>query len=302
MSVDSEPSLRASSQRRAAALIGSSDHDAFGDDARKDDDSIAFVFALERPIRRAWLQRLRWFRTADRLAEAEAIDPRSRRFTRLREGWDALCRTGQVDWRLPDAPLLRELGDALNVDGPALTPAARAWGRNLAALGDYSAPGLTLATLAEHDAMLTRLGVYLEVVPFLEGDARADIAGFGALDQFFNNLRDLAEDAASGHCFFPTETLARFGIARDDVLAGRAARQPGWRDLTAFWLDAYLPRLRAGAAAFVERRDLHPSVAAMRAACLERYARVEAVFRGCGGDPLAFAAAYWRPMRASDAG
>ena len=48
--------------------------------------------------------------------------------------------------------------------------------------------------------------------------------------QLTNILRDVAEDAARNRIYLPTEDLARFGIAPEDVLEGsEVVNHPGWR-------------------------------------------------------------------------
>ncbi len=53
----------------------------------------------------------------------------------------------------------------------------------------------------------------------------------GIAFQLTNIIRDVREDANRGRLYFPTEDLARFGLAREDVLTGRVA---GLRELLRF--------------------------------------------------------------------
>src|SRR5207253_2409113 len=63
--------------------LRSSAHAALADDALKDFDNASWVLDLPRSIQRAWLQRIRAIRLADRLAENQQLDPTSRRFDRF---------------------------------------------------------------------------------------------------------------------------------------------------------------------------------------------------------------------------
>jgi len=258
----------------AASELASSAHAALGDDGLKDFDHADWVVDLAASIQRVWLERIRAIRLADRLAENQQLDPASRRFDRF------------VTPALPNAFV---------GEGPAVLAA---WTRYLAALRAYHRPDLRLPTLADHRAMLDRLsGSIFQLVPFLSPQQFEAIRGLGALDQFFNNLRDLAEDAAHGICYFPDDVLARAGVRREEVLGNGWRSTPGWPQLMRFWLDEYLPELERGAAAFAACDDLHPSVARLRSECRARYLRILNRFRTAGFDFRRFAEEYWREVR-----
>jgi phytoene synthase len=53
----------------------------------------------------------------------------------------------------------------------------------------------------------------------------------GIAFQLTNIIRDVQEDAERGRLYFPTEDLARFGLAREGVFTGHA---PGLRELLRF--------------------------------------------------------------------
>ncbi|TMA09950.1 MAG: hypothetical protein E6J84_15190 [Deltaproteobacteria bacterium] len=173
-----------------------------------------------------------------------------------------------------------------------------AWTRYLAALRTYHRADLRLPTVADHRSMLDRLsGSIFQLVPFLLPQQFEAIRGLGALDQFFNNLRDLAEDAAHGICYFPDDVLGRARLRREDVLGDGWRSTRGWPKLMRFWLDEYLPELERGAAAFVACEDLHPSVARFRSECRARYLRILNHFRTVGFDFRRFAEEYWSEVR-----
>jgi squalene/phytoene synthase len=258
----------------AASQFASSAHAALGDDALKDFDNAGWVVELSPSIQPVWLQCIRAIRLADRLAENQQLDPTSRRFDRC------------VEPALPHA---------FGGEGPAVLTA---WTGYLAALRAYHRPDLRLPTLADHRAMLDRLsGSIFQLVPFLLPRQFEAIRGLGTVDQFFNNLRDLAEDAAHGICYFPDDVLARAGLRREDVLGNGWRSTPAWPRLMRFWLDEYLPELERGAAAFVACEDLHPSVARLRSECRARYLRILNRFRRVGFDFRRFADEYWREVR-----
>ncbi|TMA45231.1 MAG: hypothetical protein E6J82_02475 [Deltaproteobacteria bacterium] len=206
----------------AASELASSAHAAVGDDALKDVDNAAWVAELEPSIQPVWLQRIRAIRLADRLAENQQLDPTSRRFDRF-------------------------VPSVFDGEGPAVLAA---WTRYLAALRTYHRADLRLPTVADHRAMLDRLsGSIFQLVPFLLPQQFEAIRGLGALDQFFNNLRDLAEDAAHGICYFPDDVLGRARLRREDVLGDGWRSTRGWPKLMRFWRCLRRPPPLRGTAA-----------------------------------------------------
>lgn len=262
----------------ATSHLASSSLAALGDDALKDFDNAGWVRDLPPSIQPVWLQRIRAIRLADRLAENQQLDPASRRFDVFTGG----------------------LGNGTHYfDGEGPTVLA-AWTGYLAALRTYNRHDLHLPGLADHRQMLDRLsGSLFQLVSFLSPPHFQAIRGLGVLDQFFNNLRDLGEDAAHGICYFPDDVLARAGLRRDDVLGEGWRSAPGWPKLMRFWLDEYLPELVRGAARFDGCDDLQPSVARLRSECRARYLRILHRFRAVGFDFRRFAEEYWRDVRAS---
>jgi 15-cis-phytoene synthase len=232
----------------------SSLHRAFGDDRAKDADNLSFLSQLSAAEVDDWLRRVKLLREADRLAENQRMDPGAQRFTlyvqRNRHAW--------VD----EAPESRA-----------------AWSHYLDALATYTCVPFELQTLRDHDRMLEAIsGSLFLAFPGLDARSRAVISAFGALDQYWNNLRDLDEDRAQGICYFPARTLAPYGLTPRSVLDGTAMSQPEWRAFLSFWLDGYRPRLEAAARPFCEL-ELRRSTAALRESCLARYDRVEQAVR-----------------------
>jgi len=253
----------------AAAKFASSAHAAPADDALKDFDNAGWVARLPVSIRSAWIERIRPILVADRLAES----------TVLRVVGDE------------EMKLSREFDEA-----PA--PARLAWQAYLAALRTYHGRNLRVRTLTAHRKMLDRLsGSLLQLVPFLEPHHYEAIRAFGVVDQFFNNLRDLAEDSAQGICYFPEDVLRRFGLDHDDVVTGRCLGTAAWRKLMVYWLGEYLPELELEAASFDACDDLHSSVALLRSEFRARYARILDVFCACDFDFVRFAEVYWNDVR-----
>lgn len=239
---------------------------ALPDDRLKDLDALGFVDAFDPAERRLWIDWARALRLADQIAEAGS------------GGYGHIAA-------LEDA--VRKL---------RLVPGSRryaAWSGYLDALATYGV-GYVVRTLAEHDEMLMRLsGPLLQLAPHMPEELCGAAAAFGALDQAWNNVRDLREDAERGLCWFPEDVLQRHCISRDDVVAGCAPDRPLWRSLMDWWLGSYLPMLRDRAHLFLWATDIHPSLLAMREWTLRRYERIERAFRTEVYDYVRFTTRYW---------
>jgi phytoene synthase len=273
-----------------APRIRSSDFDAVADDAAKDDENVAFLDALPLAQQAEWLARLGWLRLADRLSENQIVEPHARRFEIFHAEWR---RAFDPDAAIPReyAGVWREMRASLHEEPRALA----AWDDYLDALSDYTRANLEIPTLEEHDRMLRRLtGNVFAVFPYLRDSQREAAVRFGALDQMTNNVRDLAEDAARGLCFFPSDVLARFELSRASLLHGSAIGTPGYRAMMRFWLDEHLADVRRDADEFTAMSDLHPSLARMRETCLARHAKIERVLRDCDLNYREFPDVYWR--------
>ena len=254
----------------AASKLASSTHAAPRCDALKDFDNAGWVAALPASIRSAWVERIRPIRLADRVAESAGLHVVGAEEDGLSRAFDRAAPSAQAAWK-----------------------------RYLAALGAYHGRSLRVRTIAAHRRMLDRLsGSLLQLVPFLEAHHYQAIRAFGALDQFFNNLRDLAEDAAQGICYFPEDVLRRFGLSREAVVGGRCRGTAAWRELMVYWLDEYLPELERNAARFDACDDLHPSVSRLRSEFRARYARILDLFCAVDFDFERFAEEYWSAVRA----
>ncbi|HEX8795046.1 MAG TPA: squalene/phytoene synthase family protein [Polyangiaceae bacterium] len=277
-----------------ARFVRSSDVRALADDARKDDENIGFVAELPLAQQAEWLARFRWLRMADRLAENEMIEPGDRRFSAFRDEWRSLVACAHVDGE--HAEVWREMRATWwTPQGTVREPMAVAcYGRYLEALRVYTRRGLVLRTLGDHDAMLRGIsGNGVCVFPYVREEHRDAAARFGMLDQLMNNLRDIAEDASHGLCYFPRDVLGRFGVEAETLLDASVVGKPGYQAMMRFWLDEHLASIRQGAAAFGALPGLHPSLVALRLSAVARHARIERVFRSCGLDPVAFVSAYW---------
>jgi phytoene synthase len=278
-----------------AAALRSSEIRGLADDARKDDESVGFLAELPLSQQAEWLARLRWLRIADRLAENELVETEGGRFRAFCGEWRAFTREGIACGE--HAEIWREMRSAWwSASGEVREPfSVSSYDDYLAALRDYTRPGLVISSLADHDRMLLRLtGSLFGVFPYLQGSQRTAAAGFGMLDQMMNNVRDMAEDTSHGLCYFPRDVLARFGVEVASLLDGSAVGTSGYASVMRYWLDEHAVLVRGRAAPFIAMGGLHPSLAAMRRAFLSRYARIERVFRSCSFDYLAFPGEYWR--------
>jgi phytoene synthase len=283
---------------KIAQLLGSSEHQAFGDDALKDEDNAAWVLCLESAIGREWIERIGWIRLVDRLAEQEVLQPHKPAFSQFYQSWQRLLTQGIVEHHCPYHGILNQIRDrwfTSNRDHLAI----QAWERYLQAIATYHRPNLTLENLEQYEEMLRQLsGSFFQVLPLIAQPYWEAIGFFGIVDQFYNNLRDLQEDAKQGICYFPTALLEKFEVSRAEILEMRCFGNPGYYRLMEFWLDEYLPRLRRQAYSLVLAQDLHPSWQILRDWSLHRYSRIERVFRNCHFNYADFPQAYWTEVKA----
>jgi 15-cis-phytoene synthase len=90
------------------------------------------------------------------------------------------------------------------------------------------------------EAVASTVGEMCTHVFGVDGDERvrtralAHARTLGVAMQLTNILRDVGEDARNGRCYLPDEDLARFGLSRDEVLAGVTAGDSRWRRLMCF--------------------------------------------------------------------
>lgn len=287
-----------------ARLVGSGRHRAIADDALKDEDNAAWVLQLAPEVRDEWIARIGWVRLADRLAEEEFICNDGRRdstpgsFSNFHRAWRTLRDEGRVVGDCVHPEILAAIAERWFV-GRRDSLAIDAWDRYLDAIATYHSSHLALNNLQDYERMLERLaGAFFQMFPFLDPRQAEAARYFGMVDQFYNNLRDLHEDARQGICYFPAALLRRFGVDRWEILQGTCFDNPGYRTLMAFWLDDYLPRLRLRTSGLILAEDLHPSWQILRDWSLHRYARIERILRQCDFDFTAFSPLYWEAVRA----
>lgn len=284
------------SKAQISQLVGSSLYRAFADDSLKDEDNVAWVMTLDPGVRQDWIERIGWIRLVDRWAENELLDDRCCEFQQFRAGWEFLRDRGFVPPGHPRESMLTRMQGCWF--GSKITRAdvlaVKSWDIYLQAISTYHQPNLVVDSLEEYEQMLEHLaGRFFQILPFLSPDLWQAACYFGMLDQFYNNLRDLHEDAQQGICYFPREVLARFGVTREEILQSKCIRDRSYYQLIEFWLDEYLPRLRAKANGFIEAKGLHPSWQILRDWSLARYCRIEEIFRCCGFDYVCFPQYYW---------
>jgi len=140
-------------------------------------------------------------------------------------------------------------------------------------------------------------GSFSQILPFLPMKYRDAIFHFGALDQFYNNLRDLAEDASHGICYLPINVLQQFDLTRQDILTTDCCHTSNYHRLMEFWLNDYLPKLRQRTTDLVDAEDLPSSWKLLRDWSLHRYDRIDRIFRQCDYDYSIFPQLYWAEVR-----
>ncbi|MBE9011515.1 squalene/phytoene synthase family protein [Pseudanabaenaceae cyanobacterium LEGE 13415] len=282
-----------------AELVGSSLHRAIADDALKDEDNAAWVMELEPEARQAWIERIHWIRLADRLSESELMNGQPGQFQDFYAAWQWLRSTGKVQPAGIHRSLFESMHDRWFVQSdPTSQLSQESWDRYLVALDRYNQKNLVLDTIDDFETMLRELASsFFQVLPFLSTQTCHLAGTFGMVDQFYNILRDLHEDAVQGLCYLPNELLDRFGVTRTEILELRAYDNPDYRSMMEFWIYEYLPKLHRRTYPFILSPDLHPSWQILRDWSLNRYRRIERVMRHCDFDYVRFPHVYWREVQ-----
>jgi phytoene synthase len=280
-------------------LIGSSDNLAFADDALKDEDNAAWVMTLPTDVRMEWIERIRWIRLVDRLAERAYITGDRSELQAFHSGWNHLLCTGRILPGCAYQDLLANMQKRWFNSSMAVQPGAiQAWNTYLKAIERYHTHHLCVKTLARLETMLIQLaGSFFQILPLLPEPYWQAAAHLGAVDQFYNNLRDLREDAEQGICYLPAEVLDQFGLSQVEILTGEAIARSRYRQLMQFWLDDYLPQLWHRAAPLIQATDLPTSWTILRDWSLQRYQRIEQIFRVCEFDYQQFPDRYWTAVK-----
>ncbi|WP_199290095.1 squalene/phytoene synthase family protein [Leptolyngbya sp. FACHB-36] len=282
-----------------SSLVGSSQYDAVSDDSLKDEDNAAWVMTLEPDIRSEWLERISWIRLMDRLAETALIHPDRSDFQQFCFQWTQLNQ-GSLQIDSVDSEILTAMGARWfqSASVPQKHCLLKTWTQYFAALARYHTPHLTLQTIGQYETMLEELGGSLfQVLPFLSAQHRQFVRAFGALDQFYNTLRDLREDAERNICYLPSDLLDAFGVSRAAIVQLHAVETPGYRPMMQFWLEHNLPQLHRAASDLIGATDLHESWQILRDWSLYRYRRIEQVFRECNFDYVQFPHLYWAQVK-----
>jgi phytoene synthase len=281
-------------------LIGSSQCYAIADDAMKDEDNAAWIMELEPSIRQEWIERSHWIRLVDRLAENDLIHPGASEFDKFHESWQWLLQTGEVRAGCPYQNLFNAMRDRwLTKDFQrSQCLSVLSWDRYLWAIKHYHAPHLRIETLDQYERMLQDVGgTFFQVFPFLSPEYWRAAFHLGTLDQFYNNLRDLQEDAQQGLCYLPNRLLQQFGVHREEILQSLAYYNPGYHRMMEFLLDGYLPQLHQKTNALLTASDLHPSWQILRDWSFHRYRRIERTFRKCDFNYNQFPQVYWAKVK-----
>lgn len=281
--------------------VASSEYYAIANDELKDEDNGIWSASLPQNIQAVWLERFYWIRWVDRLAEQDQlVQPGGKQFPAFYQAWQRLREQGYLSPADQSWRVLKQIETCWFGDESAdlYQLEIEAWDCYMQAIVDYHKPALVITTLEDYEVMLDRLaGACFQLLPFLEDHHRAIARGFGIVDQFYNNLRDLGEDSHQGICYFPTALLERFGVTRQEILNVTCFENPGYIPLMQFWVEVYLPELRKQNLALMMAKDLHPAWQCLTAWFIHRYIRIEQVMRTCQYNFVEFAQRYWQVVR-----
>jgi phytoene synthase len=295
MSVDGE---------HVSDLMRSGAFDGQTDDRLKDEDNVAWVMGLPDRVRDDWLSTLEWGRVADRLVESAVLGPAGQRetgleaFSAFSAAW-ARLRRGTVPMTSQFGDLFVRLEERWRREGLA-EPGLLQWDRHLDALWHYRRPDEVILTMADYARSLHDLsGTFFQACPYQPAGLAEAVSALGALDQFFNNLRDLHEDTARGITYLPPDLLDRFGIGVTELPTLVERVDHRLERLFGYLLSTIVAELRLQAAPLFSASGLHESWHAMLHSVTTRHSRIEYAARQCRFDAVAFTTRYW-PLAAAD--
>jgi len=191
---------------------------------------------LPEPKRRAAYAVYATCRTADDIVDGSlSPDDGRRELRRFRESALAALE------RRSDVPILRELARAVHefeVPVDALAELFEGLERDLDDQAYNSWPDLERYCQGVAGSVGEMCCAVFGVADDLGSGASAVIASgrtLGVAMQLTNVLRDVGEDAVRGRCYVPADELQRFGLTREQVLAGTVRQQwDSWQALLAF--------------------------------------------------------------------
>jgi phytoene synthase len=278
----------------ASKLIGSPNFDGFGDDSCKDEDNASWVLTLEKATQLKWIERLRWLRAIDRIAEQSFKIKDPAFYSSFITDFEILLDRKVLNPTSNYFPLLQHVRDTM-VPGQRGTM-VESVSKFVSAVSKYhQIDAAAIETLADYQSMLENIGGnFFQTFPDIPHQLREPIFHFGALEHFYNNLRDLREDAENGICYIPGELLSRFSLTRTDILSLRASTRHNFQRLMEFLMSGLLLQLKLNAAEFIVAPIQEHSFILLRESCLRRHARIEYVIRVCNFDFVEFSAQYWK--------
>ena len=269
-------------------------------DILKDLDNAGFTFNLESEIRDKWLERISWLRLVDQLAESELIYNQGTEFQKFISDWKLLLNEDIISVDSSFEKILNLIRNSwfINIDHLINSLSFQSWDRHIMANVKYHQHNLEIHSLKDYQIMLEDLsGTAFQILPFLTPEHWQLVYYFGAVDQFYNNLRDIHEDAKGDICYFPVELLNEFGVAREEICQMEALKNSGYHKMINFWLDEYLVKIREKLSKIILVNNLHPSWIICRDWSLQRYSRIEQIFRECNFDYTLFPQVYWNEVR-----
>ena len=269
-------------------------------DVIKDLDNAGFSFKLESEIRAQWLERVSWLRLVDQIAEKELIYYQGNEFQNFISDWKLLLNKGIISVGSSYEKILNRIRNSwlTNTDNLMNSLYIQSWDRFIMANVKYHQPNLEIHSLKDHQTMLEDVsGNFFQVFPFLTPEHWKLVYYLGVVDHFYNNLRDIHEDAQRDICYFPLEVLNEFGVTRQEICQMEAFKNSGYHKMIDFWLDEYLVKIREKLSKFILVNNLHPSWNICNDWCLQRYSRIEQVFRECNFEYTLFPQVYWNEVR-----
>lgn len=255
-------------------------------------DLTALIKDISPEVRDLWQERVTWIELVSNLAKNDHLQG-SNRYQQLKEDWRTFIGQRIINrdsefhsmFERMNWLWFREIPDWSTI---------KAWDDYLHTVDKYYKPELVIKTLVEHNQMLERLsGSLFQVLPLVHKRYWNEIRYLGVVERVYIHIRDMAEDASRGICYFPEDVLSRYSLKREQFLDGSCINQPEYRHLIHYWLNIYLPNFKQHTQRLLVAVDLHSSWLVLLEWTLQRHSKIESVFRCCDYNYITFPNLYW---------
>ncbi len=221
------------------------------DEGFKDSNNLTFLRLLSESEREDWLSFSDWVRQADLYSERDVfpqLHPRLGKSYNL-ERFESETRAtieGKNVANSPHAKLFRKMKERFereSLHSADLQPLVL----YISSLRRYTKPDLVIPTWEEYDALLHGLSSFFLLFPSAPRGYHKQVSALGALDQSFNNLRDMHEDLTAGINYFPLPLLGEFRVRPEELVNLVVDPDKRFVGMIQYLLTSFVPAIKTKA-------------------------------------------------------